>query len=316
MSRIASLMDGRVVQYGVFPNCTGNCDFCLRADRRELSLQDIVKSIRHIRDNLDYVDWSGQFSHGISLLGGEVYGYDNPVYEEEFMLLIDDIIEKVLKKSPSPNCRYSTVTNGMYDPTFLYRVCDRIIEACGIKVLDINFSYDLKYRYHTEERRQQALANINAFYARYNYTLGVQMILTQHVIESVNNGSFVIKDFLEKEIPGNILVFLYPHPVHTGKVLPDFFFKRLDFLNFLLYLEREHPKIYSDTVSSTYYSGIYKYGGLYDKNGPADQAPILTDGKELISQCGHSKLYRCYSNSNRCILCDILKISSFARGLA
>jgi hypothetical protein len=151
------------------PNCTGSCDFCLRLDRRDRSLQQIITHVRNIRDNLNYVDWAGEFSHGISLLGGEIYGYRNPIYEDEFMLLVDDIIEKVLKVSPSPRCRYSTVTNGVYDPSFLYRVCDRIVEVCTSKVLDVNFSYDLKYRYKTEAMREMALRNITGFRDRYHY---------------------------------------------------------------------------------------------------------------------------------------------------
>lgn len=309
----AANLDGYCVQYGVMPNCTGSCDFCLRLDRRDRSLQQIITHIRNIRDNLNYVDWTGKFSHGISLLGGEIYGYRNRIYEDEFMLLIEDIIEKVLKVSKNPRCRYSTVTNGMYEPSFLYRVCDRIVEACTSKVLDVNFSYDLKYRYKTEALREMALRNITGFRDRYNYGVGVQMILTQHVINSVADGSFDIQKFLDETIAGCSLVFLYPHPVHTGKHLTDFFFKRKDFLEFLLYLEGAHPKIYADTVSSAYHSGTYKYGGLHNRYGTNDQKPVLADGKEVLMQCGHSELYKCYADSPRCMLCDILCMESLGR---
>lgn len=302
-------LDGHCVQYGVFPNCTGECDFCLRLDRRVLSLEKIILHVRNIRDNLDYIDWSGKFSHGISLLGGEIYGYRHPLYEEEFMLLIKDIINKVLKVSDNPRCRYSTVTNGIYKPDFLYRVCDEISKDCGTRVLDVNFSYDLKYRYKSEEKRLQAISNICGFRDRYNYRVGVQMILTQYVINSINSGQFSIGHFLKNIIPGCSLVFLYPHPINTGKILPDFFFKRRDFLNFMLYLEKNFPDIYGDTISSAYYSGTYKYGGLHNKYGNNDQLPVLSDGKEILMECGHSKLYQCYSDSSKCMLCDLLEMS-------
>lgn len=306
---------GAMVQYGIMGNCTGNCAFCLRLDRKERTLEEIIRHVHNVRENLDYVDWKGQFSHGISLLGGEIYGYRNDLYEEEFLLLIDDIIEKVLKKSPSPRCRYSTVTNGIYEPSFLFRVCDRIAEACTTDALDVNFSYDLKYRYKTEEMRQLALSNIRGFRDRYNYRVGVQMILAQHVIDSVNNGSFDIQEFIDTEIQGCSLVFLYPHPVNTGQVLPDFFFKRKDFLEFMLYLEKKFPKIYLDTVSSSYYSGTYKHGGLHNRHGTNDQVPVLADGKEVLMACGHSELYKCYSDSQKCMLCDLLHLSGLGRSL-
>ena len=69
------------------------------------------------------------------------------------MLLIDDIIEKVLKVSSNPECKFSSVTNGIYEPTFLFKVIDKINKAVGMSKVDLNFSYDLKYRYKSEEDR-------------------------------------------------------------------------------------------------------------------------------------------------------------------
>ena len=36
-----------------------------------------------------------------------------------------------------------------------------------------------------------------------------------------------------------------------------------------------------------------------------DQQPTLSDGKEELSECGHSVLYKCYSDSDECMLCDL-----------
>ena len=38
------------------------------------------------------------------------------------------------------------------------------------------------------------------------------------------------------------------------------------------------------------------------------QQPKLTDGKEIITECGHSELYRCYADSDRCMLCDLVAL--------
>jgi len=53
------------------------------------------------------------------------------------------------------------VTNGLYDPKFLYRVIDKIKDAVGIGMVDLNFSYDLKHRFDSEEKRLLCLKNIN-----------------------------------------------------------------------------------------------------------------------------------------------------------
>ena len=132
------------------------------------------------------------------------------------------------------------------------------------------------------------------------------MILTQYVIESVFEGTWSIKDFIENEIPNNQLVFFFFLPIRSGGLpLKDFFFKRLDFLEFLIYLEKNFPDIHANTVMSTKNSGTFKYTGLYKPDDPVDAPPVLADGKEVLQDCGHSVLYNCYADSDRCMLCDI-----------
>ena len=298
---------GHMVQYGVWSNCCNDCDFCLRLWRIPLSKEEMLLQLDNIKKNIPYVDWAGKFSYGISLLGGELYHITDPDLQESFLELIDIIIEKVLKVSLNPNVKYSTVTNGLYDPTFLFKVVDKIVDAVGIKHVDVNFSYDLKYRYKTEERRKLCLENINKFSERYNYSVGIQMILTQYVIDMINNDEFDIEKFLTVDSPNNMLSFLYPHPINSGKVLTDFNFKRSDFLKFMVKLSREFPIIYNNFVSSTHNSAVFKYTGMFDKHSnDITQVPVLTDGKEVINpNCGHSTLYQCYSDSDRCVLCDL-----------
>ena len=224
------------------------------------------------------------------------------------MLLIDDIIEKVLLPNDK-NCRFSTVTNGLYEPSFLYRVIDRIVERVGIERVDVNFSYDLKGRYKTEKSRLKALKNINDFKKRYNYCVGVQMILTQNVINLWKRGEFKYNEFVKENFDGCRLTFLYPHKIHTKAKVEDFFFSRKDFLQFLKYLKDTNHEAYINFIHSTKNSGTFKYTGMVDK-GSTDttQKPVLWDGKEVIMSCGHSELYRCYSDSDKCILCDLKTI--------
>ena len=295
-----------MVQYGVWPNCCNACQFCLREERIPYSKQKQLKSLNKIIKNLDYVDFKDKFSSGISLLGGELYYVTDIDIQNKFLELIDAIINKVLKVSTNPNCKYSTVTNGMYDPTFLYKVIDKIIKEVGIEKIDINFSYDLKYRFASEEKRLQCLNNINNFHKRYNYRVGVQMILTQYVIDLWKTGKFEVNKFIEENIPGNMLSFLYPHPIKTGIKLTDFNFSRKDLIQFLLYLKKESPQTYYSFLQSTKNSAIFKYTGLQDRTDESIKAqPKLSDGKEILTECGHSVLYRCYTDSDRCLLCDL-----------
>ena len=185
-----------MVQYGVWSNCCNACDFCLREERIPYTRKRRFEMLELIKHNINYVDWKNQFDCGISLLGGELYYITDEELQNSFLELIDIIIEKILKVSKNPECRYSTVTNGMYDPTFLYKVVDKIKDSVGLKYVDINFSYDLKYRFHSEDKRLQVLKNINDFHKRYDYDVGVQMILTQYVINECKEGSFQVNDWI------------------------------------------------------------------------------------------------------------------------
>ena len=298
---------GNMVQYSIWSNCCNNCDFCLRKERIPYSREKQLLTLRRTRKNLDFVDWKDKFSDGISLLGGELYYIEDKELQDEFMLLIDDIIEKVLKVSPNPNVKYSTVTNGIYSPEFLYRVIDRIIDKVGIQAVDLNFSYDLKYRYKNEERRKLVLKNINDFHQRYNYKVGVQMILTQYVIDMWKRGEFDVNKFIDENIPGNTLCFLYPHPIETGLNLTDFNFKRRDLFDFLKYLKEANYFVYVSFMLSTMNSCSYKYTGLKNRTSlDFTEEPKFTDGKEILTECGHSILYRCYTDSDKCLLCDLM----------
>lgn len=294
-----------VLQFSVWSNCCNQCDFCLRRERIPYSKEKQLHRLNRIKGNLDYIDWTGKFSDGISLLGGELYYIQDKELQDSFLELIDLIIEKVLKVSPNPNVKYSTVTNGLYDPAFLLQVLDKIVAEVGIKVIDLNFSFDLKYRYHSDADMQRVIDNVNLVHDRYNYTIGIQMILTQHLINKWKEGLDVVQ-YVYDLMPGNQLCLLYPHPIFTGKKLDDFFFNRSDLFEFLIWLRENYYFEYMAFMHSTKNSATYKWTGLKDITSDSIiEQPQLTDGKEEITDCGHSVLYRCYADSDKCMLCDL-----------
>lgn len=304
----------RMVQYAVWPNCNNNCKFCLRKERVFYTEEQQICAIKAIRKNIRTIDWK-QFPYGISLLGGEIYNIENKMLQNEFLKLIDDIIDVILINKELPKSRYSSVTNGIYDNRFLFKVIDKIKDAIGLEKLDLNFSYDIKYRYKSENDRKKVLENVNAVHTRYNYRVGVQMILTSYLIRSIKKKKFDINHFLLDDIPGNMLSLLYPHKIHSGYILNDFQFTRKDFLWFLNYLRNENYGTYLNFVYSTRNSSTFKYTGLKQRkmlsNIDYNQQPILSDGKECLNNnCGHSTLYQCYADSDKCLLCDILAIDN------
>ena len=308
-----------MVQLGLHSKCCNKCDFCVIEENNLNKVEDILVEIERAKENILYINnskenWSNKYSDGISLLGGEIFFIKDERYKKAILELIDMIIKYILKPSKNPNCRFSTVTNGIYDPEWLlFPVIDKIADSVGIQYVDVNFSYDFKYRFHTEESRLRCIKTINAFHKRYNYNCGVQMIVTQDVVNKYLNG-WRTTDLINTLFPGNTVTFLYPHPIHRGnnnsgaKNLKDFNFTRSSFFSFLNLLEKEEPKIFQSFLWSTRNSAVFKYTMMYDKMdaGNGNQDPRLSDGKEIINKkCNHSILYQCYVDSDRCMLCDL-----------
>lgn len=308
-----------MVQLGLHSKCCNKCDFCTIEENHLDQIDDILVEIERAKENIKFINsceenWSNKYSNGISILGGEIFFIKDERYKQAILELVDVIIEYILKPSKDPNCRFSTVTNGMYDPEWLlFPVVDKIVDAVGIQYVDVNFSYDFKYRFHSKHSKRLCEKTINAFHKRYNYTCGVQMIVTQDVVDMYIKG-WRTTDTVNDLFPGNMITFLYPHPIHRGnnyagvKNLDRFNFTRSSFLKFLSLLKKEEPKVFESFLHSTRNSAIFKYTMMHEKmdSGTIDQNPRLSDGKEIINDlCNHSVLYQCYSDCDKCMLCDL-----------
>lgn len=313
-----------MIQLGLHSLCCNQCDFCTIKENNLNKIDDILIEIEKAKENIKYIasseeNWTNKYSDGISILGGEIFFIKDERYKKAILELVDVIIEYILKPSKNPNCRFSTVTNGIYDPEWLlFPVVDKIVEAVGLRFVDVNFSYDFKYRFKTEDSRLKCINTINSFHKRYDYICGIQMILTQDVINMYLNG-WRTYDVVEELFPDNIITFLYPHPINRGndysgtKNLENFNFTRSSFLKFLILLSKNEPRVFESFLHSTRNSAVFKYTMLHDKMSAGDskQDPRLSDGKEIFnSACNHSILYQCYSDTDHCMLCDLEGMAS------
>ena len=306
-----------MVQYGLWPNCTNQCDFCLLEDRIYKSVKERLHILDMIKENILVVDWKNKFSDGISLLGGEVFYTDSEEVKESFLDLIQLIIDVIFKKNNAK--LLSIVSNGIYDPNvLLIPTLELLKKENVIDRFNLNFSYDVKYRFHTEEARLQCISNINMVYDKYGITPIVQTCLTQYLIDMFLSGEFNLFELKDKAFPNSILSFLYPHKINTGKVLDDFFFDRASLFKFVAWMkEHKYEFELENFIQSVINSSQFKYTGLWDRSEIEDwveedremieQQPTL-ERKQILTDCGHSQLYRCYSDSDKCMLCDLLKV--------
>lgn len=308
-----------MVQLGLHSLCCNRCDFCTIEENHLDQIDDILVEIQRAKENIKYIadckdNWNTKYKDGISLLGGEIFFIKDFNYKAEILDLVQHIIDYILIPSKDKTAKFSTVTNGIYDPEWLlFPVIDKIVDAVGLSSIDVNFSYDFKYRFHSESSRKLCIDTINAFHNRYNYCCGVQMIVTQDVVDMYIDG-WRTYHTVHELFPGNMITFLYPHPIHRGnnyagtKNLDRFNFTRTSFLKFLTLLKIHEPKVFESFLYSTRNSAIFKYTMMHEKleKGTIDQNPRLSDGKEIINySCGHSELYQCYSDTDACMLCDL-----------
>ena len=307
------MFEERQIQFSTWPNCQNGCKFCLRKERDNWDKDKQIARLEELIKNVDYIDWS-QYTGGVSILGGEVFFVEDCDVKDKFLEFINKLIDKVI--IPFKTTRISTVTNGIYDPNnLLFPTFDLVQKRVGIQRADLNVSYDIKYRFSTEERRLRCIQTINELHDRYNYCVGVQTILTQYLIDAINNKEFNIQEFEEEIVPGNLLTFLYPHPINPILItkdnpMDDFKFNRKSFIDFMLYLKKNFPFKYDNFYLSTINSSIRKLTGARDPlAGKEDMQPVLSDGKEIINEkCNHSTLYQCYADCDKCMLCDLLNL--------
>lgn len=305
-----------MVQYGLWPNCTNHCDFCLLLDKDYKTVDERLNMLASIKKNIEVIDWKEKFQNGISLLGGEIYYTESKEVKKEFLNLIEKIIKVIIV--PNKTAIYSTVTNGIYDSGVLLEpVLDLFKRYNVIDQVDINFSWDLKYRFHNKESLESMIRNTNFVYEKYGLIPRVQTCLTQYLIDAHLKGDFSLIDYQKEHFPNTILALLYPHKINTGKVLNDFFFTRESLFNFIAYLKNTNQNnLIQHLIQSVINSSQFKYTGLWERdtlyeknknNKEINQQPTL-ENKQNLTECGHSDLYRCYSNSDKCLLCDLLKV--------
>lgn len=305
-----------MVQYGLWPNCTNNCDFCLLADRIYKSEEERLYMLEAIKENIQIVDWKNKFSDGISLLGGEIYYTDSSKIKTSFLDLLEKIIKIILE--PNATAKYSTVTNGIYNSEVLLEPSLDLFKKHKILTqVDLNFSWDLKYRFHSKESLDMMIKNTNLVYDKYGITPNVQTCLTQYLIDLHLNDEFNIFDYQNSHFPHSTLTFLYPHKINTGKTVSDFFFTRDSLFRFIKWLKRNNYfEALRNFINSVINSAQFKYTGLWIRDDiykgnhikkEIEQTPTL-EKKQLLLECGHSQLYKCYSDSDNCMLCDLLKV--------
>lgn len=225
---------GRFIQYELWKDCNNHCKFCFNRGQPDFdkveSLNFVIKKVQEPTvDNYDE----------IGFIGGEFFDTQlkNPEVFKLFYALFDIIIQKILDEKIKK--LYITSSLLLDINEYLIPFLDHLKEKGILNNVLLCTSFDLKYRFHTENRKKLWENNMLRLHQLYpNLKLHTEIIMTGFFIDAINNNEFSITDFCNKFNtridyiePGS--GFYYYDKAACAKDMPDFFPKKANFLKFL-----------------------------------------------------------------------------------
>ena len=288
-----------VYEFLLWNNCNNNCKFCHQKANKEkypnkfLNDAGRMKSIKLVHEFIS----EGKLPEGSNVLfmGGELFDNELPSVLEENLLGLVHLIVSLM--------RFNRVglfymnSNLIYENThLLFKFCDILTEAGMDERVRFTTSYDLAYRYATNDSRTLMERNMIVFNKSYpKFNKVANLIMTDVAVDGLLAYPQYLSSF--KETYGFELI-PFPYIILHEEMAAT----RGDIQNLLFKL------------NSTYPGFLDKYV----KNVSLPQEKVIWEfnGTELVYQtakdaeCGHNENFRrVYKDDNRCFICDCLSLN-------
>lgn len=314
-----------IKQYELWQTCNNNCVFCFnKGFAQKLEPEKQEKSLRFVIQDIDRVV-SEHKELSIELIGGDFFQgqLSTPVVKELFYQLIYKLKNLGDSGLIKQVCLFATLTIGEQED--LYKVLDILTsnQKTPFEVW-VSTSYDAKGRFHNNDMLnnwKKHMIKMSSIPSVYKNTT---IIFTQAFLDSVLSGDFNFIDFQDKY--KTTLFFKHPLPLLINSYYTDG--------------EKDHKKVYNlakrDCILKTPWfmprredalkvmsimnecnildrlMGLdYRADDLdskFDENGfiktVRDKENNIESLDEEKNKCGHLLTYMCYSNSDKCLLCD------------
>lgn len=224
-------MENRFIQYELWKDCRNGCKFCFNKGQPDLNK---INSLNFVLKKLDE-DEVNDYNE-VGFIGGEFF--DTQLENKEVRELFYSLFEKISRMNKFDKI-YIT-TSLLFDPSnYLIPFLDFLKSLNILDKVLLCTSFDLKYRFHTEQRKQLWEKNMllmNQLFPQMK--LHVEIILTQFFIDAVLNDTFNIEEFQEKfnariDYIEPASGFYYIDKKEMNNVLPDFFPTKSSFMKFL-----------------------------------------------------------------------------------
>lgn len=217
------------IQFELWKDCSQGCKFCCNKGQVPVNK---TESCKYVLEKLQELK-PGQYDY-IGLIGGEFFNGETMYHVQPFL--------RILRQAYLLNPKKIFITTNL-----IYDMGEYLIPALkalknGPNILNkivLCTSWDAKYRFHTPE--QQALWAKNMLWLHNHFPeveLHVEMILTQHLIDMVNNKELDLATF--KKVFNCSLDFIepssglyYTDKYECQKDIPGFFPTKSSFVKFL-----------------------------------------------------------------------------------
>ena len=304
----------KFLQFYMWWDCKNNCEFCFAKILKQTPT-DKLHRLQIIQNAIDILDSRQDECFDIvGLIGGEFFEdqISDPEVNKKFMELINKCIDVV--SDNRANMVY-IMTHLIYQDTkYLDQVLDIFKARNMLDKVMICTSFDPWGRFHTEERKTLWYNNIEKLLSQ-NVIVHVEIVVSEYFLEALFNNEVDLQYFKDR---GIILDFLNPQGLYesdgiiadnkeltmehlTRKWLPT----RESFIKFLFFLKKFNPiqleRLFSLEIrSQELHIMSNNYIRLRDTETYNENV-----GFDDLMACGHSSKFAFYSNSDKCMICDI-----------
>lgn len=266
----------KFVQFELWKSCTIGCKFCCNKGQKDVDKQE---SIRYVMSKLDEKDILNY--NEIGFIGGEFFNGELDSVKQDFYSLFEKVSKMHFSKI------YITAAL-IYDlKKDLLKFLDYLKELRISDKVILCTSFDVKYRFHTQEKKE--LWKNNILYLKEFYPelrLHTEIILTEWFLNAVLNNDFVINNF--KNVFNTSVDYIEPSSglffkdkFECEKSCPGFFPKKSSFIKFLKKCYEENSIDFNTFLSMELRSNTLYY--LENENKKVAMNRRDSDGRCEIS---------------------------------